>query len=231
MSAPEILLTEEQRLEFTQISQNISEYDIAQYYTFSEYDIEIINCHRRDYNRLGFAVQLGVLRHIGWPLSNIDIIPEEVLEYIAEQIKVDPKEFTFYAQRENTRRDHLDEIRDLYGYKSFTEEHSQYLLQILMSYAMENDNVINLIKIAIEALRKKKIVLPGITTIEKIVSEVRIKADETVITLINERLTDKQRYNLDILLHAQSEDSKTKLGWLREYPGNPSPKAFTSIIE
>lgn len=63
MATPEILLTEDQRLEFTQISSNINEWEIAKYYTFSEQDKEIINRHRRDYNRLGFAVQLGVLRN------------------------------------------------------------------------------------------------------------------------------------------------------------------------
>ena len=56
MATAEILLTEDQRLEFTQIPQNISEYEIAKYYTFSTYDINSINKHRRDYNRLGFAV-------------------------------------------------------------------------------------------------------------------------------------------------------------------------------
>ena len=43
MATAEILLTEDQRLEFTQIPQNISEYEIAKYYTFSTYDINIIN--------------------------------------------------------------------------------------------------------------------------------------------------------------------------------------------
>ncbi|QSW18826.1 hypothetical protein J1C67_14920 [Clostridium gasigenes] len=46
MAAPEILLTEDHRLEFIQIPQNISEYEIAKYYIFSSYDIDIINRHR-----------------------------------------------------------------------------------------------------------------------------------------------------------------------------------------
>jgi TnpA family transposase len=70
MVTPEILLTEEQRFEFTQIPQNISEWEIAKYYTFTDNDMEIINQHRRDYNRLGFAVQLCCLRNPGWSLRN-----------------------------------------------------------------------------------------------------------------------------------------------------------------
>lgn len=59
------ILTKEQRLEFTCISENLSDDDIARYYTLSQSDIEIINKHRRDYNRLGFALQLCVLRYPG----------------------------------------------------------------------------------------------------------------------------------------------------------------------
>lgn len=45
MASPEILLTEDQRLEFTQIPENISEWEIARYYTLTENDIEIVNRH------------------------------------------------------------------------------------------------------------------------------------------------------------------------------------------
>lgn len=54
-------------------------------YTFSQHDLDIINNHRRDHNRLGFAVQLAVLRFPGWSLSDLKIIPDSVLSYIAKQ--------------------------------------------------------------------------------------------------------------------------------------------------
>ncbi|MCD2346131.1 DUF4158 domain-containing protein [Clostridium guangxiense] len=152
MAAAEILLTEDQRLELINIPQNISEYDIAKFYTFSPDDIKIINKHRRNYNRLGFAVQLALLRNPGWSLSNTSDIPESVLRYIANQIEVDPKEFELYAQRENTKLEHMQEIREIYGFKNYKEENNLSLVQTLIPYAMENDNVINLIKLAINGV-------------------------------------------------------------------------------
>jgi TnpA family transposase len=68
-----------------EILHNISEYEIGKHYTFSPLDIDIINKHRRDYNRLGFALQLALLRYPGLPLSSINNIPDSVLNYIAEQ--------------------------------------------------------------------------------------------------------------------------------------------------
>ncbi|AOY77150.1 DUF4158 domain-containing protein [Clostridium formicaceticum] len=231
MATPEILLTEEQRLEFTQISPNINEWEIAKYYTFSEQDKEIINRHRRDYNRLGFAVQLGLLRNPGWALNNVSHIPDLVLEYIAEQLNIDPKEMTQYAQRENTRLEHLQEIREEYGYRNFIEQDEESLFSILLSAAIENDNIINLMKTAIETLRKQKIILPGITTIEKFVHDARIKAEDTIIEMINSTITDYQKSLMNRLINAESEETITKLAWLRGDFGYPSPKAFLEVIE
>ena len=49
MITPEILLTDDQRTEITQISQNISEYEIIKYYTFSSYDIDIVIKRRQEF--------------------------------------------------------------------------------------------------------------------------------------------------------------------------------------
>ncbi|MCR6869412.1 DUF4158 domain-containing protein, partial [Bacillus thuringiensis] len=48
-----------------QISED--EWVLGTYYTFSKRDLEIINKRRREENRLGFAVQLAILRYPGWP--------------------------------------------------------------------------------------------------------------------------------------------------------------------
>lgn len=225
------MLTEEQRFEFTQIPQNISEWEIAKYYTFTDNDMEIINQHRRDYNRLGFAVQLCCLRNPGWSLNNKNSIPYTVLSYIAEQLQANPNEFEQYGQRENARLKHLQELREAYGFRNFLKSDYEYLLEYLMPYAMENDNVIRLIRITIEELKRRMVILPGITTLERIVNKVSKTADETVIKIINESLTDAQKHKLNELVESPNETFRTNLAYLKEDPGQSSPKAFTGIID
>lgn len=58
------LLTPEQRQALMQIPED--EWVLGTYYTFSKRDLEIINKRRREENRLGFAVQLAVLRYPGF---------------------------------------------------------------------------------------------------------------------------------------------------------------------
>jgi len=100
-----------------------------------------------------------------------------------------------------------------------------------MPYAMENDNVGRLIRIAIEEIKKQTVILPGITTIEKIVNDVLQRADNTAISLINESLTDKQKKGLDELIGSPDENTKTTLAYLKEDPGQSSPKAFMDVID
>lgn len=230
MDTPEILLTEEQRLELTQIPANISEWEIAKHYTFSERDKEIINSHRKESNRLGFAVQLGMLRNPGWPLGSIESVPSLVLEYIAEQLGINIEILDQYAKRKNTRREHLQEIREEYGYVNFTEEDLATLSEILLTAALENDNVDSLMRIAIDSLRRQKVILPGITTIEKIVHSARVKAEQRVIDIINLSISDHQRNLIDKLIHVESNNTNTRLSWLRESFGFPSPRTFLEVI-
>jgi TnpA family transposase len=104
------LLTLEQREEFMHIPSD-DDWDLGAYYTFSQHDLDIINKHRREHNRLGFAVQLAILRYPGWSLSDLKHIPDSVISYIAKQVGVAPDVFPLYAQREPTRREHMEEIR------------------------------------------------------------------------------------------------------------------------
>ncbi len=73
-------------------------------------DIACARTHRRSHNRLGFAIQLALVRDLGRTLRAGEIPPEAVITVVAEQLDIDPAVFTLYAQREETRREHAREI-------------------------------------------------------------------------------------------------------------------------
>jgi len=231
MKTPEILLTEDQRKELTQIPSNISSWEIARYYTFNETDLEIINQHRRSHNRLGFAIQLCCLRYPGWSLAYMDHIPQTVLSYVAAQLKVEPESFSKYAQREMTPIGHLQELLEVYGFRYFDGMDHPSLEDYLMPCAMENDHVLRLVKLAIEWLRGQKVILPGITTIERIVSKVGQIAEDKIYAIINRSLTSRQKNLLDEMIRSKDSTQITILAYLKEEPGQSSPQAFINIIQ
>ncbi|MDN8593152.1 Tn3 family transposase [Paenibacillus sp. 11B] len=224
------LLTLDQRAEFMQIPSD-DDWDLGTYYTFSQHDLDIINKHRRDHNRLGFAVQLAILRYPGWSLSDLKHIPDSVISYIAKQVGVAPDVFPLYAQREPTRREHMEEIRQTYGYRNFTLREYRFLSNIMLNFSLENGNSMYLIRVALDELRKQKIIIPGMTTIERVVWEVRQRAEEKIYKMLISSLSVEQVDKLENILSPMPESNKTYLAWLREVPGTCSPDAFLKIIE
>lgn len=158
------LLTPEEREQYLQIPPNLSEWELGTYFTINPHDLEIIQQRRRDYNRLGFAVQLFILRYLGWTLSDVKEVPRQALRYIANQINVEIDSFVSYGEREATKYEHLEEIRKEYGYQTFTLSEYRTLCKYLFSHAMANGNPSHLIQLALEELRKQKIILPSMAT-------------------------------------------------------------------
>ena len=74
---------------------------------------------RRAENQIGFALQLCVLRFPGRLLSPGEIIPKEMSDFIAAQLGVKPDDLLCYAERKNTRHEHLETLRKAYGYEMF----------------------------------------------------------------------------------------------------------------
>ncbi|MDQ0862238.1 TnpA family transposase [Bacillus sp. V2I10] len=225
------LLTADQRAEFVQIPVDMTERELETYYTFSQFDLEIIKRHRRDHNRLGFAVQLCVLRYPGWSLSDVEPIPDFVIQYIARQINVNPTSFSLYAQRDPTKHEHLEEIRQVYSYQNFSASKYREVAQFLLKHALQNGNSMYLLRTIQEELRNRKIILPGMTTLERLVWETRQRAEERIFKSITCTLSNWQKQKLDKLIDPFVESRKTPLAWLKELPGQSSPEAFLKVIE
>lgn len=225
------LLTPEQRQALMQIPED--EWVLGTYYTFSKRDLEIINKRRREENRLGFAVQLAVLRYPGWPYTHIKNIPDSVIHYISKQIGATPSSLSLYPQRENTLWDHLKEIRSEYDFLTFTLKEYRMTFKHLHQLALENGDAIHLLHECIDFLRKNKIILPAFTTLERMVWEARAMAEKKLFNTVSQSLTNEQIEKLEEIITSQhpSESNKTILGWLKEPPGHPSPETFLKVIE
>jgi len=156
------LLRPEQRVLFTRVP-DLSVREIARYYTFSPGDLASIARHRRDANRLGFAVQLALLRFPGRSLTDVSEVPAPILTYIADQVGVKVNAFDQYGLRENTLYEHLEEIRREFGFRTCTWTVLRRLGRMLLPLALESDRPVPLIEVALERLRTDKVIAPGIT--------------------------------------------------------------------
>ncbi len=142
-------LTPEQRHALTQIPADLSDREIARHYTFTQKDLDLIKSRRRLHNRLGFAVQLAVLRFPGRPLKDLAGVPSRVLAAIADQVQVPASAFARYGDRDNTVYEYLDEIRRTYQFRECGWREYLWLARELLPHAMESDRPVPLIEQAL----------------------------------------------------------------------------------
>ncbi len=225
------LLSPAQRLQFTEIPNSITTRDLARYYTFSNEELKVIKERRRPHNRLGFAVQLCYLRFPGRVWSLGEIVPEPVLFYVASQLKLDPTIITEYSQRDTTRREHLAEIQNNFGFCTFNTSTYKQLSKWLLPFAISSDKGMALVGALIDEMRLRQIIIPAISTVERLAWEVRHRAEKLVCFELTKSLTTLQKTALDKLLVVESDKKLTDLIWLRQPPGLANPKNFLKVVE
>lgn len=226
------LLAPTQRAQFTEIPEHFGEREFMRYYTLSPTDLAVIRPHRRPQNRLGFAVQLCYLRYPGRALYADEVVPEPLLAFIAAQLGCEPAAFADYARaRDTTRREHLAEIREAFGFLPFDRGMYRALSHWLQPVVQATNNGVAIITALVEELRRRRVVAPALSTLERLGWEARRRAQQHVVTVLTGTLTDQQRTQLDLLLIKPTDKPVTPLAWLRQPAGKPSPGTILGRIE
>lgn len=123
-------------------------------------------------NQVGFAVQLGTARFLGCFLTDPEDVPAVVVDYVAEQLGLDSSKLKGYGEKE-ARWDHQKLIREAYGSHNF-EDHSFALACWVYRRAWsKNERPIVLFDLVTHRLVEAKILLLGVSTLERMISEVR----------------------------------------------------------
>ena len=107
-----------------------SDVGLIQHYTLSASDIAIIRQRRGDPNRFGFATQLCYLRYPGIVMPPTADPPSALLTMIGQQLRLDPRLWREYAERAETRREHLAELQAWLSIRPFSKEHAQQAVPV-----------------------------------------------------------------------------------------------------
>ncbi|MGI0135240.1 MAG: Tn3 family transposase [Candidatus Micrarchaeaceae archaeon] len=226
------LLTAEQRAQLVQIPPDISDRLLARYHTLSDQELETISQHRRDHNRLGFAIQLCLLRFPGRSLLDLPEIPSRIISHVAAQIGVAASVFDDYGNREITVYEHLREIRQLYDFRNYGWKEILLLTRRLLLIAMQNHRPLPLVMKALDLMREEQIIAPGITETERLISLVLALADARVESRLTSNLDDVQRARLDgLLLPEASMKGKTPFSWLAQPAQTPSTNSLKKLVQ
>jgi hypothetical protein len=157
--------------------------------------------------------------------------PPQLLEYIAAQLNISAETWNDYAMRDQTRREHLQELQRHLGVRFFTAADYRGLAVSITTLAMQTWQGVVLAEALINEMRRSRILLPPIAIIERLCAEAATLAQRRVHRVLTERLNGEQKEKLERLIGPPSSGRASKLAWLRSPVGAPNPRNVLALID
>lgn len=221
---PADFLSDAERSRYQIIPADLSSEDLNQYCFLSPIDHALVAGQRRDHNRLGFALQLTIIRLMNHlPQEWYRQVPTSLATYVAGQLGLDPAVLARYGEREATCSEHLHTVL-LY----LKRRRWQPLIDVvplerwLLERALEHDNERVLLRMACEWLREACILRPAIIELERLVASLAELAHQETYRRLAPLLTDTLKERLDKLLIVDSDLKLTPHTWLIKPPVSPT---------
>ena len=213
-------LTQEQRDGFGRYVDSPSREELERYFHLSDDDSKAILPLRGEHNRLGYATQLTSVRYLGTFPEDFSAVPDEVLQALSRQLGInDPTCILAYAQTRQRQR-HAGEIQERYGYRVFADSSVGFRLARWL-YALcwtGTDRPGELFNRATTWLLTHKVLLPGVTVLERFIAQLRSRVEERLWLTLGRSVTDEQRQHLQELLVVAEGSRSSRLDQLRSGP-------------
>ena len=230
---PVSFLTPPQERRYGQFDGEPTADQLTRYFHLDDTDKAFIRSRRGDHMRLGVAMQLGAVRYLGTFLDDLTEAPPRVSAFVGKQIGVAPGSNLAAYQASQWRWRHEQEIRDRYGYQGFNDPFLQFRLNRWL-YALcwtGTDRPSVLFDRSIAWLLANKVLLPGLTVLERAVARVRSRANERLWQRLTRHVAPEQRSRLEQLLVVTDTERTSPFDRLRDGPVLQSPAELGRAVE
>ena len=223
------ILTPRQRSALFDLPQERSA--LIAHYVLSDRDLGIIRRRVGAANQLGFALQLCAFRWPGRLIQPGETIPEAMLYFIGAQLGFDGELLAGYGTRRATRYQHSAALQRLFGYRPFEGKARQELWTWLVEQAGESRANVDLATLFLEEFRRREIIAPGPTSIERLCADALVAAEKTAIETIARRLDGRRRDRLSHLLVDMVDGSVNRFVWLRRFESGRNSADMIRLLD
>ena len=230
---PVSFLTEQQRNRYGRFAGELSPEQLTRYFHLDDRDRRLVNSHRGDHSRLGFAIQLCTARFLGTFLEDLSDVPAGVINCLARQLQIEQLSCFFHYRDSETRWDHAAEIRRHCGFRDFGDPGAQFRLNRWL-YALcwtGTDRPGVLFDRATTWLIAQKVLLPAVTTLERHVARLRSRVEERVWSMLAAAASPETRSKLEALLSAPEGGHQSLLDRLRKGPYRRSAPELVRALD
>jgi len=219
------------RQRLSQFPDEVTDADCIVYFTLTPADKEFVESRRGGANRLGVALLLCSLRYMGYFPADTKHIPENAVVFVADQLELSSIVLADYADRGETRWDHLPQVMHHLGFRRPRSGDRKSLIAWLGERALEHDRPSQLLQQACERLYQLRLVRPAITTMEELVADARQWAEAKTIEVLVNPLPTRVQKSLDTLLVHSEEHGKSPIVWLRRFATGHSDKDILKALK
>lgn len=210
----------------------IDETMLIRHWTLDERDRHLLQTRRRDDTKLGLALQLCALRYPGRLIQRGEVVPEVPLAFLADQLGVDPHALADFARRSPTRYEQLAILRRHDGFMELTHPLRADLLDFARGVAIAATRDRHVVAALADEMRRRRIVIPGITVLERLAAQACTQAEEALFTDVAGRLTPDLIVRMEALLGLGPRHARQSgVSWLREPPGKAGARAMRGLID
>lgn len=228
---PSRLLRPEDLAALDAFPAELSDDEVAVHYTLSPADLALVRDRRRRSNRLGLALQLCALRHLGFFPGALTDAPGPAVAWVATQVGADRADLDGYGTRYKTLLDHRTEVMAHARYRNADPGDLKRLHDWLTERALEHDRARLLVELALGWLHDERIVRPGLSVVERAVVAARGWANEELTRCLSPAVTAASSEALDGLLIVDATIGRTRLAWLGEGATATSPRAIHGQLD
>jgi hypothetical protein len=172
------------------------------------------------------------VRFLGTFLSDPTDVPQNVVLSVASQLGIaDSTVLTRYREGE-MRYDHIHEIMQHYGYADFATqpEHFRFVRWLYTRAWWSEERLSVLFDLAMARLIERKVLLPGVSVLERLVSSVHEHAEVRLWQELAQLPTPRQRALLETLLVVPQGERQSPLDRLRRPPTRVSGPALVQAL-
>ncbi|ENA1771630.1 Tn3 family transposase [Yersinia ruckeri] len=230
---PVNFLSAEQRESYGNYQGEPTKDILARYFHLDDFDRQHISSKRGDHNRLGFAVQLCTVRYLGRFPDLFSNIPNAVVKFLAKQLHIDniTNVISLYSEGKQ-RRQHVDEIINIYGYTEFTDTRVGFSLSRWL-YALcwtGTSRPSILFERGTSWLLSHKVLLPACSLLERYIARLRSRVENRLWHTLAACIDEKQMLCLLELLSVPAGSRYSLLEQLRAGPTKVNAASLLQAI-
>lgn len=194
-------------------------------------DLKLVAKRRGDHMRLGFSLQLATVRYLGTFLADPLDVPSLVIEHLAGQLGIaDPSCVRRYAERPHTPLEHRYEIKAAGGLREFAEAEAEFGLWVWARAWNTGDGPKTIFSDGVRWLRANAVLLPGVTTLARLVARVRDQATDELYATLAKMPGPHQAARLEGLVVVPEGARYSELELWRKGPAKPTGRGLERAL-